>query len=122
MRRILPLLLLAACNTDPGETEEQVGYRPQIDDGPSSGERGNIIISEILWSGSVRADGDGFRWDPDDVFIEIRNQGSQPVDVEDWRIVLEGSTDQEIRLPDIGFRLEVGQQVFFAKKSTGCFA
>lgn len=120
MRALPALLALAACNAHPGYPEGGVEYRPVLDDGPSTGERGNIIISEILWSGSVRNVDGTFVWDPDDVFIEIRNQGSLPVEVEDWRIELEGPRMHTIRLPDVG-RIESGEQVFFAKKSTGCF-
>lgn len=111
------LVLLLACNPDPGEVDEQVGYRDNLDEGPSSGERGNIIISEILWAGSVTDDG---TWDQGDVFVEIRNQGSLPVDVEGWHLELEGTVAQTWRLPDVG-RLEVNEQVFFAAKTSGCF-
>ncbi len=120
MRLLLPLLVLA-CNPDPGDAPREVGYRDILQEGPSSGERGNIVITEVLWSGSVRQDGSDWIWDPSDVFIEIRNQGSLPVDVTDWHLELQGGVDRTWRLPDIGRRLEVAEEVFFAAKDTGCF-
>ncbi len=121
MRLLLPILALAACNPDPGYPEMQVDYRDIQQDGPSSGERGNIIITELLWSGSVRESGGSYTWDPSDVFIEIKNQGTLPVDVTRWIIDLNGPVKTSWRLPNIGRRLETGEYAVFAAKSTGCF-
>lgn len=120
MARAWPLLLLAlGCNPDPGEVDQQVGYRTFPDDeGPTSGERGNVVISEILWSGSVDADRN---WDPSDVFVEIRNQGNLPVNVSDWFLEIDGAEQRAVRFPVSDLVLEPGRHYFAAAKDTGCF-
>lgn len=125
MARLVPILaLLCACNPDPGEPEEQVGYRDWLDDGPTSGERGNVIISEILWSGSVRnVDGD-WVWDPTDVFVEFRNEGALPVRMTDWRLELHGPLELTWRLPapaDPTDLLEVAEESLYVARTSGCF-
>lgn len=112
------LLLLFACNPDPGELDETVGYRDGLDGGPTSGERGNVVIAEILWSGSVNAQG---VWDPTDVFVEIHNQGNKPVNISSWRLVLSGDVETTWVLPATDRRLEVGDRAVVAHKNTGCF-
>ena len=113
----LLLAFAAGCNQDPSaEMAEQVGYRPP-GDSPQSGERGNIAISEVLWSGSVGADG---VWDPTDVFVELRNEGSLPTNVSRWQIQMKGTIVQTFVLPEMR-PLEVGEHVFIAAKNTGCF-
>src|SRR5690606_24209045 len=83
---LIAALALVGCNLDPSDQlEEQVGYRTPEDGLTTSGERGNVVISEILWSGSVTDDG---TWDPADVFVEIRNQGNLPVNLSGWRLEL----------------------------------
>jgi hypothetical protein len=111
------LLALMACNPAPEAPEQGVGYRNPADEGPQSGERGNIAISEILWSGSVDADGN---WDPTDVFVELRNEGTFPIDLSQWRLLQEGSITREYRIPD-GVTADVGEHVFLAAKTSGCF-
>ncbi len=119
MRFFLPLLALVACNPDPTDQIDQgVGYRTPQEGAGTSGERGNVAISEILWSGSVRSDG---TWDPTDIFIEIRNQGSLPVNLSGWRIDLEGVYETGWRIPDSDLVLETGEHRFIAAKDTGCF-
>lgn len=117
------LLSLLACNLDPGHPEEGVDYRTGLDGGPVSGERGNLKITEILWSGSVRLDPEsGERtYDPSDVFLELSNQGARPVDVTGWRLDLSGAHTETWRIPAGGPTLEVGQRAYIAKKSSGCF-
>ncbi len=114
MRALLPLLL--ACNPDPGEITQSVEYRAGTDE-TSSGERGNIKISEILWAGAVRDDG---TWDPYDVFVEFRNEGALPVNMSNWLLQLEGPLDREWRLPASDFVLEVDQQAVVATRTDGC--
>lgn len=119
MRLIFPLLALVACNPDPTDQIDQgVSYRTPEEGGPTSGERGNVVISEILWSGSVRSDG---TWDRDDIFIEIRNQGSLPVNLSGWRIELDGAFETGWRIPPNDIVLETGEHRFIAAKDTGCF-
>ncbi|MBN2800055.1 MAG: hypothetical protein JXX28_13000 [Deltaproteobacteria bacterium] len=112
------LLALAGCNPDPGDPEEGVEYRDGITSDYETGERGSLKISEIFWSGSVQDDG---TWDASDVFIEIRNEGTRPMDISRWRLVLEGETEKDFRLPQLERDVEVGEHVFFAAKTTGCF-
>ncbi len=118
MRCLLPALLLVACNGDPGETTQTVGYRDGLDGGPNSGERGNLNISEILWAGSVRNDG---TWDRKDQFIEIRNEGNRPMNLSGWFVELDGAAERVWRIPEMDFELDPSQHMFIATKSTGCF-
>jgi hypothetical protein len=115
--RTLSLWLLAAACL-PDEPDQGVGYRDGSDGGPTSGERGTVKITEILWSGSVAEDG---TWDVTDQFIELRNEGARAVNLSGWRLDLSGVADAEWRIPTSDFILEVGQQAIIATKSTGCF-
>ncbi|MEZ4318187.1 MAG: hypothetical protein R3F61_11810 [Myxococcota bacterium] len=119
MRSILILagLGLAACNTDPGEPVEGVGYRDGLD-GPNSGERGTIKITEIGWAGSVL---NGGAWDPDDVFVEVRNEGTRPMNLEGWLIEMDGTQNVTWRIPPHGDPINVGDYLLIARKNTGCF-
>ena len=119
MLRLTPFLALAACNLDPSDQMDQdVSYRTPQEGGATSGERGNVVISEILWSGSVDNDGN---WDPTDVFIEIRNQGNLPVNLSGWRIELDGVYETGWRIPDHDDLLQTGENRFAAAKTSGCF-
>lgn len=114
---LVGLVLVAGCNTDPRDQMEQVvTYRAGVD-GPTSGERGTVKITEILWSGSVTNDG---AWDRTDVFFEIRNEGNRPVNLRDWRIELEGAMMLSWRIPG-DLVVQVADHVFIAAKDTGCF-
>ncbi|MEQ1504612.1 MAG: lamin tail domain-containing protein [Myxococcota bacterium] len=115
MRAVPVVLALIACG-EPDVPRQGVGYR--VGEGPSSGERGTIKISEVMWSGSVTDDGD---WDPTDVFIELRNESNRPVNVSGWQLVLEGPTTATWVIPDQDLVLQVDDHVFFAHQSTGCF-
>ena len=113
------LLPLLACNPAPDVPTEQVGYRDGLVDGePNSGERGTVKISEILWSGSVDAGGD---WDPEDVFVELRNEGSRNINVSGWQLRLEGGHAATWILPKTDLEIPVDGHVFIAAKDTGCF-
>jgi hypothetical protein len=112
------LLLALGCLTDPSsEVTQGVGYRDPLDDGPQSGERGTIKITEVLWSGAVR---DGV-WDPADVFVELRNESNRPMDLGGWRIRQTGTAFFEVAIPDGGPVIEVGGHAFVAAKADGCF-
>lgn len=132
MRFLLPFIMaLTACNLDPSDQmQEQVGYRTGTDGGPNSGERGNVKISEVMWPGSVRAMEDGsFRWDPTDIFIEIRNEGDRPMNLSGWQLQVQGTADVTFILPDHDTPLDVGQHAFVAAQDrdsatgdqNGCF-
>ncbi|MEZ4239593.1 MAG: hypothetical protein R3F59_26240 [Myxococcota bacterium] len=119
-----PLLLVtlaasAACNPDPGPPAEQVGYRTGLEPGePNSGERGTVKITEILWSGSVTDDG---AWDPEDVFVEFRNESARSVNLSNWVLQMQGSRDVAWRIPQSDLELPVDGHLFIAAKTTGCF-
>lgn len=118
---MLVLLLLAACGDPSDQLRQQVGYRDPLDPGPNSGERGTIKITEILWSGSVRTRNGDHTWDPDDVFVELRNESNRPVNLTDWTLVLSGGREVAWRIPENDLEIEVGDHVFIAAKSSGCF-
>jgi hypothetical protein len=117
-RHGLLAFVLLGCNPHPGYLDQGVSYRDGSDGSTHSGERGNIIVSEILWSGSVNGDGD---WDPTDVFVELRNEGSRPVNISGWILELEGAATTTWTLPEVDFEFVVGQHLFIAAKNTGCF-
>ena len=119
MWRLLPLLVAMACGADPGDPSQQVTYRDGLVDGEAnSGERGTVKITEVMWSGSVDNDGN---WDPSDVFVELRNEGSRPLNLSGWRIELEGAVETTWIIPDTDFDLNVGEHRYIAAKSSGCF-
>lgn len=119
IRPLLCILSLAfACNPDPGEVDQQVGYRVGTDDETSSGERGTIRISEVLWSGSVNADG---VHDPDDIFIELRNESNRPVNLSGWQIEQSGTLEVTWIIPEGDHMVQVGEHVYIAAKTSGCF-
>lgn len=122
MRRVLTMALIGAWGCDggdPGDPDEQVGYRDGVEEGETnSGERGNVKISEVMWSGSVTNDG---KWDVTDIFIELRNEGSRPMNVSGWRIELSGTADTEWQIPKSDVEIGVGEHRFMAAKDSGCF-
>ena len=112
------ILLLVACSAAPPPPAEGVAYRDGLEPGaPNSGERGSIRISEVLWSGSVK----GGDWDPDDVFVELRNESNRPVNLSGWRLALTGARAVTWILPPSDREVVVGEHVFVAAKTTGCF-
>lgn len=118
-----PILLLAplllACNPDPGEVDQQVGYRlGSPENGASSGERGTIKISEVLWAGSVGPDG---TLDRDDIFIELRNESARSVNLSNWILAQSGTIERSWRIPEGPRMVAVGEHVVIAKKDDGCF-
>lgn len=117
------IALLFACNPDPRDDTnnvvEQVGYRYPDEGDATSGERGTISLSEILWAGSVDDDG---HHDPTDVFIELRNQGSLPVNLSGWQLRIRGEgVTRTVVLPDTERLLGVSDHAIVATKNTGCF-
>lgn len=122
MRQHAPLLALGlalvACNPPPDEPVQGIVYRDGLTDDWESGERGNIKISEILWSGSVTNDK---VWDPDDVFIEIRNEGTRPINLSRWQLMNRGNIEETWVLPETDTQLNVGDHLLIAAKTTGCF-
>ncbi|MBT3219399.1 MAG: hypothetical protein HN348_09935 [Proteobacteria bacterium] len=111
------VLVLGGCNSTPEAPYQQVGYRSTLE-GPDSGERGNLVITEVLWSGSV--DNDGNR-DLSDVFLELRNEGSRPVSVTNWQLVQYGTIEVTWIIPEFDRKIDVGEHIFIAAKDSGCF-
>ncbi len=110
--------LLTGCNPTPDPMVEDVAYRDGLEPGaPNSGERGSVRISEVLWSGSVRGD----KWDPTDVFVELRNESARPVNISGWQLALSGVRAVTWIVPQSDREIDVGEHVFLAAKSSGCF-
>lgn len=110
--------MLAACNADPSDQLQQtVDYRDLLDTGATSGERGTIKIAEVMANGTVRADG---RWDPTDVWIELRNESARPVNLSGWFLEIEGSRLRTVRVPASDRRVAVGEQVVITARADGC--
>ncbi len=123
--RTTTLLLLSlagsqvGCNADPGETDQTVLYRNGLEEGEAnSGERGSVVITEFLWSGSVTNNG---TWDQSDVFIEISNNSARSVNLSGWRLEVEGASVQTYIIPDSDIEVPVGGYLFLAAKTSGCF-
>ena len=119
MRPTILVAILFACNPDPGEIDQQVGYRDGLEVGePNSGERGTVMVTEVLWSGSVTNDGD---WNPRDVFVELKNESARPVNLSGWHLELTGSKAVTWRIPQSDLEIPVGDHVFIAQNDQGCF-
>lgn len=123
----LSLMLLVStasiigCNQDPGEAEVSPQYRsndPNSPEDPTSGERGNMMITEIGWAGSVDNDGN---WDPDDVFIEIQNRNPRPINMTNWRLIVEGDYVKTHRIPQLDEPLPTNGFLVIAAKKDGAF-
>ncbi|HMV66610.1 MAG TPA: lamin tail domain-containing protein [Myxococcota bacterium] len=114
-------LALIACGP-PEEPDETVEYRDGRGGTTSTGERGTVKITEILWSGSVLSSASGsYRWDPKDVFVELRNEGSRPLNLSGWRLLLNGPIRRTWRLPQTDHIVQVGEEVYVAASASGCF-
>jgi len=111
------LLLLLGCNPDPGDPTQTIGYRDGTDTATSSGERGSVKISEVMWAGSVSSDG---THDPTDQFIELRNESARPVNLTGWQLEVDAGVQVTVILPELPL-IEVGEHIFLATKNTGCF-
>jgi hypothetical protein len=87
----LPAVVACQLEPEPDDRNEQVYYRVgTADDGYlSNGERGNFIITEIHWAGSVEQTLDGFVHHPDDVFIELQNRHNRPMYLTGWLLTVQ---------------------------------
>jgi hypothetical protein len=115
-------LAAAACNPQPADPTQTVAFRDGGTStealGGNSGERGSVKITEVLWSGSVTSAG---AWDPEDVFVELRNEGVRPLDLSGWRLALDGARAFTIVLPAMNSELDVDAHLLIAAKASGCF-
>ena len=117
------LLVAAACGLgctgeEPEDAERTPLYRWGQDGQPSSGERGNMMISEINFAGSVTDD--GVR-DVDDVFIELQNKHPRPINVSRWHLIVEGEVEQTWRIPAIEEPIMPNDYFVIARKKDGAF-
>lgn len=102
-------LLNASCSLDNREETSgfSVGYRTGVrvtdSEGSASytsnGERGNVMISEVNWAGSVEGPLSASVHYSDDLFIEVQNKHPRPIWLTGWRITVESSANRD-RLPD----------------------
>lgn len=115
MRAVLAVFASVACNPPPPTPTEDVVFRDGT--GADSGERGTVKITEVLWSGSV--DNTGL-WDPRDVFVELRNESTRPLNLSGWRLELQGARQRTWRIPTTDTEIEVGAHVSIAAKDR-CF-
>ena len=113
--KLLPLTLLglgllsSGCSLDNREETSgfSVGYRTGVrvtdSEGSasytSSGERGNVMISEVNWAGSVEGPLEASVHYGDDLFIEVQNKHPRPIWLTGWRITVHSSPNRD-RLPD----------------------
>jgi len=112
------LVLVAGCNGAPeAKFDQSPLYRTPGSEGSTSGERGNVAITEINFAGSVTNDG---THDWDDIFIELRNGGERPVDVTDWRLRVRGGVRETYRIPD-SEPIPPNEYMVIARKEDGAF-
>ncbi len=112
---------LVACNeVDPGSSEEHPLIRWGSEEGePTSAERGNVMINEINFAGSVKDDGS---YDPDDIFIEILNKQPRPINITGWRLNIGGDFERSYRIPANDRSISPNDYFVIAKKRDGAFA
>ncbi len=112
---------LAACNeVDPGNSAEHPLIRWGNEEGePSSSERGNVMINEINFAGSVKDDG---TYDPDDIFIEILNKQPRSINISGWRLNVGGDFEESFRIPKHEKHIAPNAYLVIAKKRDGAFA
>ncbi|MEN0064935.1 MAG: hypothetical protein AAGA48_22510 [Myxococcota bacterium] len=116
---VIGLCALAACNPNPGEIDQTVGFRTGLEEGqPNSGERGTVVVTEVMWSGSVINEG---TWDVSDVFIEIKNESIRPVNLTGWHLDQTGVRNVTYRIPASNIEVDVGDHLVIAAKTSGCF-
>lgn len=111
-------LLIMGCNSDPGNSELTPLYRTIDGFAPTQGERGSIIINEINFAGSVSDSG---TYDADDVFIELRNKLSRPVNISGWRLEVDGDFPGAYRIPPHESLIYPNEFFVIARKPDGAF-
>lgn len=112
------LSLLAACEA-PQENDRSPEYRSLEPGEPSSGERGNMMITEIFFAGSVSDSGE---YDPDDVFVELQNRNPRPMNISGWHLIVEGDYVKTFRLPKIDEPIPPNGFFVIAAKGDGAFS
>lgn len=86
-----------ACEMEPtpDPRNQTIAYRDGTIawDYTSSGERGNVAITEVFWSGSVEGNVPAYVHHPDDVFIELHNRHPRPISMKNWVISITAGTN-----------------------------
>lgn len=116
---VAPALICAAGCDDPGDSERVPLIRYGQEDECSSGERGNLMITEINYAGSV--DDDGTR-DADDIFVELQNKHPRPINPSRWHLFVEGDVENSYRIPRVEEPIEPNGYFVIARKRDGAFA
>lgn len=120
----LALVGATSCdNSDPGTPFSNPGYRWAQQGECTSGERGNMMINEVHFAGSVSDEG---VYDADDVFIELWNRNPRPVNVSNWRLDVFGQTegytgDRGYLIPVVEEPIPPNGYFVIARKSDGAF-
>lgn len=108
----------AGCIDDPGTSDQQPLYRWERDNTPSSAERGNVLINEIGWAGSVSDEG---VYDKEDVFIELMNKHPRPINLSGWQLEFGGDYEYSLRLPQMDKLVYPNEFFVIAAKKDGAF-
>lgn len=108
----------SGCNDPPPPNDQTPLYRAPGDEGPTSGERGSILINEIHWAGSVTNDG---THDWDDVFIELKSQEERPVNPSNWRLMIRGDHSATYQIPEVDEPIEPNEYFVIASQPDGAF-
>jgi hypothetical protein len=114
------ILTVSACAPDrPGDPDFSPLYRSNQEDGqPSSGERGNMMITELNYAGSVTDDGVHHA---DDIFIELQNKHPRPINISGWHIFVEGSVEDSFRVPTVDKPIQPNDFFVIARDEDGAF-
>ncbi|MFP4599056.1 MAG: hypothetical protein ACLFVJ_12435 [Persicimonas sp.] len=113
------LACATACEDAGPERDRSPLYRWGAEDQPSSGERGNLLITEINFAGSVTDDGTR---DADDIFIELQNKHPRPINPSGWHLAVEGDVNKSWRIPRIEEPIQPNDYFVIARKKDGAFA
>ncbi len=122
---MVALLATLGCdNDDPGIPASNPQYRGVEAGECSSGERGNMMINEVHFAGSVNDDG---VYDADDIFIELWNRHPRPINLSNWRLQIYGETegyteDNGYLIPQMDEAIPPNGYLVIARKRDGAFA
>ena len=113
---------LSGCDLGPPEVQPTTPQYRSVEGvepgSPASGERGSMMITELGWAGSVSDEG---VWDPNDVFIELQNRSSRPVNLSNWRVIVEGDYVETHRVPTTLEPVAPGAFFVIAAKKEGAY-
>ncbi len=112
--------ILCTNNSNPGYPDINVYGHPMYQDGPTHGDRGDILITEIHWTGTIDNKGKYYH---DDIMIEVQNKMERPVDIRKWRLIVEGHTEKTYRIPDDQgpLTMETNEYIVIAKTKEHAF-